>query len=223
MCFSATGSFAVSGILTAVGAASLARNSSPPHRMFAAIPLIFAVQQLAEGTVWVTMDGTHPLLNRMAVSLFVGIALLVWPTWMPLALWRAEREPTRRRALGALVGAGAVVAAYASVFLARFPPVADIVGHSIRYRYTTTGDRTLLFYLVAYALPSVVPFFVSTTRLARTIGVMLVVSLVTSVVVQRDALTSVWCFFAAMLSAVILLAVERDHQAALETRPTGAV
>ena len=43
MCFSATGSFAISGVLTAVGAVSVARNSSKPHRMFAAIPLIFAL------------------------------------------------------------------------------------------------------------------------------------------------------------------------------------
>jgi hypothetical protein len=33
--------------------------------------------------------------------------------------------------------------------------------------------------------------------------------LVVAVVVQRDALTSVWCFFAAILSSVVLIAVDR--------------
>jgi hypothetical protein len=40
---------AISGVLTAVGATALARNSSKPRRMFAAIPLIFAAQQAAKG------------------------------------------------------------------------------------------------------------------------------------------------------------------------------
>ena len=214
MCFSATGSFAISGVLTAVGAASLARNSSPPHRFFAAIPLIFAAQQAAEGTVWLTMSDGNATLHRLAVGIFLGVALIVWPTWLPFALRLVERNPVRRRALGALFWAGAAVATYASVFLVRFRPVARIVGHSIRYDYVTSGDApSHVFYLLAYAVPTVVPFFVSTVSLARTIGILLVVSLMTSAAVQRDALTSVWCFFAAMLSGLILFAVAREQSA----------
>jgi hypothetical protein len=213
MCFSATGSFAVSGVLTAIGAASLARNSSKAHRTFAAIPLIFATQQAAEGTVWLTMNGEHPLLHRLAVSVFLGFALIVWPTWLSFSLRLIERNPVRRRALGALFCAGAAVAAYAAVLLVRFRPTAAIAGHSIRYEYAGGGDGTSrLFYLLAYAVPTVVPFFVSTVSLARTIGTMLIVSLVVTVIVERDALTSVWCFFAAILSAVILIAVEREQR-----------
>jgi hypothetical protein len=62
-------------------------------------------------------------------------------------------------------------------------------------------------------MPTVVPFFVSTARLARTIGVALAASLVVTVIVQRDALTSVWCFFAAILSGLVLLAVDRERRA----------
>jgi len=213
MCFSATGSFAISGILTAVGAASVARNGSKAHRMFAAIPLIFAAQQAAEGTVWLTMNGEHPALHMLAISVFLGVAFVIWPTWLPLSLRLSEQSPAQRRALGALFWAGCAVAVYAGLFMARFPPVAHIAGHSIRYDYVTSGNAgSHGFYLVAYALPTVVPFFVSTLRMARTIGIMLVVSLVASVVVQRDALTSVWCFFAAILSGLILVALEREQR-----------
>jgi hypothetical protein len=91
--------------------------------------------------------------------------------------------------------------------------VAQVAGHSIRYDYATSGDSgSHLFYLLAYAAPTVVPFFVSTISLARTIGIMLVVSLVASAAVQRDALTSVWCFFAAILSGLILVAVAREQR-----------
>ena len=224
MCFSATGSFAIAGILTAVGGASIARNRSKPHRMFAAIPLIFAAQQAAEGTVWLTIDGGHTTLHRLAVGLFLGVALVVWPTWLPFALRLVEQNPTRRRALGALAWVGGAVAAYACVFLARFPPVAQVAGHSIRYDYAGSGDtRSHLFYLLAYAAPTVLPFFVSTVSLARTIGMMLVVSMVASAAVQRDALTSVWCFFAAILSGLILVAVEREQPSRSVVRPIPSV
>ncbi|HEY0468694.1 MAG TPA: DUF6629 family protein [Polyangiaceae bacterium] len=219
MCFSATGSFALSGILTVLGATSLARNSSKPHRMFAAIPLLFAAQQAAEGMVWLTLNGSHGLLNRLAVSTFVGIALVVWPTWLPFALRLAERDPRRRRALGVLLWAGSLVASCALLLIARFPPFAQIQGHSINYEYAGSGDvpRRLLF-LVAYVIPTVVPFFVTTLRMARLLGVVLVLSLLTAFVVQREALTSVWCFFAAILSGLILLALDREQRAPV-TRP----
>ena len=45
MCFSATASFAASGALGLVGAASLAKTKSKKEVPFAAVPLIFAVQQ----------------------------------------------------------------------------------------------------------------------------------------------------------------------------------
>jgi len=223
MCFSATGSFAISGILTAVGATSMARNSSRPHRMFAAIPLLFAAQQAAEGAVWLTMDGGYPKLNRLAVDIFLAIALVIWPTWLSFSLKLVERNPARRRMLGALFWIGSAVAIYAGGFLARFGPVAQIAGHSIRYDYTASTDgSTALFYLLVYAIPTVVPFFVSTVRGARTIGVMLVVSLIASIVVQRDALTSVWCFFAAILSGMIFVAIAREQDSAQQARPATA-
>jgi heme/copper-type cytochrome/quinol oxidase subunit 4 len=213
MCFSATGSFALSGVLTGIGAASLARNSSKPHRMFAGIPLIFAVQQAAEGVVWLTIvDGERTAWHRLAVSIFLAIAFVVWPMWLPFTLRRIEKNPTRLRALSVLCWAGGLLAAYASFVLLRFRPVAQIVGHSLRYDYATSGDLSRhLLYLVAYVIPTLVPFFVSTASLARTIGITLLVSLVASAVVQRDALASVWCFFAALLSCLILVAVGREQ------------
>jgi len=218
MCFSATGSFALAGVLTVLGATSLARNSSKPYRMFASIPLLFAVQQAAEGVVWVTLNASHSLVNGLAVRCFVGIALVVWPTWLPLALRSAERDPKRRRALGALSLAGGLVSSSALLLIARFPPFAQIAGHSINYEYAGSGSAPArLLFLLVYLVPTVVPFFVTTLSMARVLGVVLVLSLVTAVVVQRDALTSVWCFFAAILSGLILLALERERRA-LQTR-----
>lgn len=213
MCFSATGSFAISGVLASLGAASLIRNKSAPHRMFAAIPFLFAAQQAAEGTVWLTIgDPDRTVLHRLAVNLFLGFALVVWPTWLPLSLRLIERNLDRRRILTILVGLGAVVSTYAAVLLTSWQPVARIAGHSMSYQYERRDDNVMqLLYLLVYAVPTLVPFFLSTASLMRIIGIILIASLVLAVIVQRDALTSVWCFFAAILSGLIVLAVSREQ------------
>jgi hypothetical protein len=46
--------------------------------------------------------------------------------------------------------------------------------------------------------------------MAKAIGTTLVASLAAAALIERDALTSVWCFFAAILSGVILVAVRRE-------------
>jgi hypothetical protein len=214
VCFSAAGSFTLSGILIGVGAVSIARASSRPYRLFAATPFIFGAQQAAEGIVWLTIDSpTHATLQRLAVSLFLGFALVVWPTWVPLSLQRIEQNPSRRRALTAVLCFGIVVSACAAWLLTRWQPVAIVAGHSIRYNYAGNEHVALhLPLLLAYATATLAPFVLSTATRARTIGVTLLLSVAAATLIRREALTSVWCFFAAILSAQVLIAVKQAHR-----------
>jgi hypothetical protein len=214
MCFSATGSFAAAGVLAIVGSTALVRNASPRHRMFAAMPLLFAVQQAAEGVVWLSMHRPDQAwLQQAAVYVFLGFALLAWPLWAPWSLLQAEQGADRRRILLGLCAAGAGVAIYALLLLGRWRPVAEIAGHSIRYVYAPGPDSWPPgVYLAAYAIPTVLPFFISSARMARVLGVTLVVSLAAAIVIERDALTSVWCFFAAIISGLVLVAVLQERQ-----------
>lgn len=214
MCFSASGSFAAAGLLGVVGAAALSRNNSASYRMFSAIPALFAVQQAAEGVVWLTMGRPDQIeIQQRAVLLFLGFALLVWPVWLPWSLARIERQPGRRRLLQGFCAVGAIVAVYAAILLLRWQPVAETAGHSIRYAYST-GSRAWhpVIYLAGYALPTVLPLFVSSARMSRVLGVALILSLAAAVLIERDALTSVWCFFAALLSGLVLLAVTLERR-----------
>jgi hypothetical protein len=202
------------GVLAGIGFVAFERNQSTRHRMYAAVPLLFAAQQAAEGTVWLTMDRAgQSLLQQLAVTAFLGFALVIWPLWMPVSLLRVEHDPLRRRVLAGLCLAGLVVAVCAATVLARWNPVAQVAGHSIVYAYTTgSTDIRPLAFLAAYMIPVVLPFFVSSASLSRTTGAALVISLVATVVIQRDALTSVWCFFAAILSGLILAAIILDKR-----------
>lgn len=209
MCFSATGSFVAAGLLTGIGAVAMRRNASAGLRMFAAIPLLFAAQQLAEGVVWLTLEnGGQAGLQRVAVNAFLIFALAIWPVWLPLSLRPVERNPTRQRLLSVLACVGAAVSVYALLALLRWPASAHTAGHSIHYDFANEGAALNPdLYLAVYVIPTVFSFFASSIRLARLTGVALALSLAASIMIEREALTSVWCFFAALLSGLVLTAV----------------
>ena len=213
MCFSATGSFGVAAVIAGIGAVALTQDKPPAHKMLALVPLLFAAQQVAEGVVWMTI--AHPgdaWLQGIAVALFLSFALVAWPMWVPISLFVAERNPRRRRALAVLSWIGVAVAVYASVLLILGRPTARVAGHSIAYSYKDRGPALVLsLYLPGYVLPTVVPFFVSTISRAKVMGTVLVLSLLATFLIEREALTSVWCFFAAILSVLIVLSVGKDH------------
>jgi hypothetical protein len=161
-------------------------------------------------------DPASASMHQLGVSAFLGFAFVVWPAYAPASLYVAERDSGRRQVLRFLALWGAVVAAGTAVLLARWHPVASVAGHSIRYAPIGSENSVLnALLLFAYVVPTVAPFFVSTTTLARALGGAFVVSLVVTLMVERNSLTSVWCFFAALLSALILVAVAREQSSAM--------
>jgi hypothetical protein len=182
--------------------------------MLAATPLLFGAQQAAEGIVWLTLgDSRHGILQALAVNAFLGVAVMVWPAWLPFSLRRLERDAARKRRLTALCAAGAVFSAIAAILLVHWQPWARLAHHSIAYDYQYSQSvLAQVAFLTCYVVPAVVPFFVSTTWLARTLGVTLVASMGGAYWVQREALPSVWCFFAAVLSSLMLAVVLRERR-----------
>ena len=80
MCFSATASFSAGAVLTGLGAISLHKASTPKEYPFASIPLLFGIQQIAEGFVWLSM--THPdyaPLREGSMWFFLLFAQPLWP------------------------------------------------------------------------------------------------------------------------------------------------
>jgi hypothetical protein len=227
MCFSATGSFGAAAVLAGIGTFSLAQDKLPSHKMFAAVPLLFAVQQLAEGVVWMTLD--HPAqhaLHVLAVATFLAFALAVWPVWVPLSLLLAETDARRRKVLSILAGIGVFVALGAGAILIHGRPTAHVEGHRMAYDYAQLGSsRLAALYLPMYVIPAVIPFFASTLQKARLLGTVLVLALVATSILERETLTSVWCFFGALLSGVIVFVIAAEHRLAIRLgthRPASA-
>ena len=89
MCFSASASFIAGTTLCAVGAATLKRTEDRSERPFAMIPLLFGIQQLIEGVIWLTFRHDAPF---EAAGAAVGLYLLYFLVTQPVVAEVAGRH-----------------------------------------------------------------------------------------------------------------------------------
>jgi hypothetical protein len=72
MCFSAEASFAGGAVITAVGVATVVKSRQPEQKLFSTIPLLFGLQQFAEGALWITLkSGGYDRLQDAATYIFL--------------------------------------------------------------------------------------------------------------------------------------------------------
>jgi hypothetical protein len=85
MCFSAGASFAGGALITTIGVLTVRKNNDSSRRVFSAMSLIFGVQQISEGFVWVALQSPgHDLTLTISAYLFLFAAVILWPTYVPL-------------------------------------------------------------------------------------------------------------------------------------------
>jgi hypothetical protein len=203
MCFSAQASFTSSVVLTAIGVASLTKVKKPAQVLFGVIPLIFGIQQAAEGVLWVTLkSGLHTGWQSAGMYLFLITALIIWPTMIPLSTWMLEKDKKRRKFLAVLVVIGGIVSLFYVYGLIFHSAAARIESFHIVYNVDLPG--TLIKYVfMLYLVATIVPLFVSTVKRMWLFGVLIGVSCIVTGVFFAEYLTSVWCFFAAVISIAI--------------------
>ncbi|MBL8721975.1 MAG: hypothetical protein JNL79_38680 [Myxococcales bacterium] len=205
MCFNAQASFGAAVALTAIGAVSLRRVTRRALLPFAAIPLLFAIQQVSEGMLWRVLV-TAPW-GRSADPIgrvFLFFALFVWPSYLPLSLWVAEEEPQRARWLGLLTGVGTVVGGYLMACAVLRPSYACIAFGNLYYGVDTDAVLRPLVPFV-YVATILAPLLVSSLRGARAIALVALASFSIAGTLFRVGFASVWCFFAAVLSGVVAI------------------
>src|SRR5436190_13225830 len=110
MCFSAGASFGASAVLSLIGSAAIIKARTIPEGLFAGIPLIFSVQQLAEGMLWLSFKNTSLEAGQpFFVYTFLVFAMMLWPVWIPFTLRLLEKDSTRKKMMNVLLGIGVLV------------------------------------------------------------------------------------------------------------------
>ena|SRR5674476_769986 len=122
MCFSANASFGAGVVLVVIGVMSIKKVQHPSQILFASIPLLFAVQQISEGILWVTLPNpAYTSLSQVMTYVFLFFAQFFWPLWVPIAILMLEKESKRKRIQKVLVGMGMIVALYFAYCLISYP------------------------------------------------------------------------------------------------------
>ena len=200
MCFSATASFSAGALLLGLGTLTLKSARRPREIPFAAIPVLFAIQQLSEGVVWLTFRPEAQHLNNVMTHVFSFFSHVLWPAYVPVAVLLIEPPGVRRHALRVLAAAGVAVGVYLLYILVAFPVVARAIGQHIEYVSPHFFVATVMsLYLLSTAFSPIC----STHRMVRVFGVLALSSFAAAYAFYATWFISVWCFFAALLSAVI--------------------
>lgn len=200
MCFSATASFTAGTLLLGAGVLTVKSARGPRELPLAAIPLLFSIQQLVEGVVWLTFRYEAPLLNAAMTYAYAFFSHVLWPVYVPVAVLLVEPPGWRRTTLGAFSAAGAAVAAYLMYMLVAFPVVSRAIGQHIEYVSPHFfAGAVMSVYLLSTALSPMV----STHRWVKIFGVLALASFAAAYYFYTRWFISVWCLFAAVLSLVL--------------------
>lgn len=79
MCFSATASFSAGAALLIVGAVTVRRARRRAELPFSLIPVLFGIQQLIEGAIWLTFPDKAPVLNSVLTVVYSVFSHVLWP------------------------------------------------------------------------------------------------------------------------------------------------
>jgi len=169
---------------------------------FAAIPLLFAIQQLSEGVIWLTFSHEAPLLNTVMTHVYSFFSHVLWPAYVPVAVLLIEPPGRRRQALVVFSAAGIAVGAYLLYFLVAFPIVSRPIGQHIEY---VSPHFFAAVAMTLYLMSTTVSLLLSTHRTVKVYGVLALLSFGLAYWFYTTWFISVWCFFAALLSAVVFL------------------
>lgn len=203
MCFSAGASFTAGAIISAIGIATIKEVQKPSQRVFASIPLIFGIQQIAEGCLWMTLqNGDYAIIQKISTYIFLLTADALWPVIIPLSVLLLEEDGKRRRILRILLFTGIILALYYAYFILFFKVSPQILNCHIYYD-TFTPESLMVPAFLIYLFVTITSLFVSSIKNMHLLGILMFLSCVVSVIFYTKSTTSVWCFFAAVISGVI--------------------
>ena len=216
MCFSPEASFLSSAALLPAGIycvkSALVKN--PPFLCLAVVPVIFGIQQFAEGLVWLGLQRDDLAFAQAAGLVFLAFALAFWPFWVPMCGFVLEPPGPKKRLCGTFVVLGLIVGLTMYVPLLLNPAALQVrsTHHSLYYDMESSPvfvQVPLIYWEMLYLVIVAVPALISQTRGVPLLGVALVVSAAVTHIFFWYATVSVWCFFAAVLSLYLCYAFWR--------------
>jgi hypothetical protein len=209
MCFSPEASFVAAGVLAPVGVASLRTIRRREQLIVGALPMLFVLHQLDEGIVWLGLRGQVSAgAAHAAIRVYLLVAQVAVPILVPLGFLLLERDRARRLWMAPLLALGVMVAGRLLWILVTHDVGARATDHVIVY---DTDSRFGGVVAAGYVLATCGPALLGSDRVLRAFGLANVIGLALAAIVRTSAVTSVWCFYAALASVMILVHLRRQR------------
>lgn len=202
MCFSATASFTAGVTLSVIGVGTLAKVRGKGEGLLALFPVLFAVQQLIEGLIWLMID--YPGMrsfSAVAIYGYLFFATGLWPVLCPLAVFCLETDLFRRKIILGFVLLGGIQGVYLFGHVLTHGVSAIPFSGSLLYSLKFIPFYEFNKYL--YLFVTSLPFLFAHRQRLKLFGVCGMGSFFLAELFYQMTFVSVWCFFAAVLSSGI--------------------
>jgi hypothetical protein len=206
MCFSANASFGASAVLGVTGIIAIIKAKTTPQRLFASIPLFFAVQQLSEGLLWLSLKNTDLAdWQTFFIYTFLLFAMIAWPLWIPLTIRLLEKDTRRKKIMNVLTGTGVMVSLGVCCILLLYPVQVVASHHHLHYNFSFPQPVKNLIWIFTslYIIATIITPFISSIKKMKWLGISFLLSYLFAVIFYNGFVISVWCYFAAVLSIVV--------------------
>lgn len=199
MCFSTEASFTTAIVLGGMSVATFKNVSSRSQLFLAAIPLLFALQQLAEGFVWLHISHNISSTDQFvyAQRAFLTFSFLIWPIWIPLSLALAEPVLWRRSLLYLNLACGIALSVTNLIYGIKQAPSVQVVHHSLQYLGQMPAQA------IAYPVIVLFPCVISSLKNIWVFGLLVAIGYGLAGYFYFKTFVSVWCFLAAIVSLSI--------------------
>lgn len=212
MCFSSTASFIAGGALSIIGVTSITKAKKNSQLMFASIPLLFGLQQVSEGFLWLSLQHFRFSSLQMEMTyVFLFFAQFLWTTWIPLSFRLIETNKVRKLMLTVVSVFGIMASTLLGLRLMFYPVTVEILQHHIHYGINSP-QWMIIFSSLCYVMAIIFPPFLSSYRGMKWLGAILTASLLITKLFFSAYLISVWCFFAAAISVTIIYLLKDMNQ-----------
>jgi energy-converting hydrogenase Eha subunit A len=204
VCFSPQADVATGIVVGAIGVDAFRHlRGRNDHLLLAALPLLLGGHQLVEAFIWWGLEGHVPhTVGRVALWIYLLIAFVVLPIFVPVAVIALEPTRHRRLQLAPFVALGTGISAVMLAVMLRAPINAVERPYHISYSSSVShGGLIVALYVVAVCGA----LLFSGYRNVEIFGFANLVAIVILAWLTLDGVASLWCGYAAVSAGAIAL------------------
>jgi hypothetical protein len=183
------------------------RDGRSTHNAVCALPLILGAHQFVEAFVWLGLEHrVDPGAGRFAMWIYLAIAFVVLPIFVPAAVFLLEPNQRRRRLMVPFEVLGIAVAADLLAAMVRGPVGVKLRPYHLAYSvHLSDGGLVVVLYVVAVCGA----FLLSSYRPIAAYGVVNLIAVAIIAKLTVDGFASVWCGYAALTSVALAIYMRR--------------